>query len=106
MKLHWGCRWAIIGLLLSSCASVGQRFPTDRVLDLEPSTTTQGDVIAMFGQPWRTGYDDGFVAWTYARYGWSLFGGSTATDLVTRFDDRGILVSYSFSTTEDDRSRR
>ncbi|MCU0612816.1 MAG: hypothetical protein MUE60_13640 [Candidatus Eisenbacteria bacterium] len=94
-----------IGVLLMACAGVGHRFPADRVPDLAPGSTTQSDVIGMFGQPWRTGLDDGLVTWTHARYGWSLFGGSSATDLVTRFDDRGVLVSFSFNTTENQAPR-
>ncbi|MBN1423854.1 hypothetical protein JXA88_04790 [Candidatus Fermentibacteria bacterium] len=87
-------------VVVMACAGVGRRFAVDRVADLTPGVTTQADVINMLGQPWRTGLDNGLVTWTYARYRWSLFSGSSATDLVARFDDRGVLVSSTFNTTE------
>jgi hypothetical protein len=96
----------LLALLVIACASTGRSFATDRVADLVPGITTQNDVIRMFGQPWRTGIDSGLVTWTYARYSWSLFGGSSATDLVTRFDDHGVLISYTFNTTQGERADR
>ncbi len=86
--------------VLVACASVGHRFPFEKIGALVVGRTTQGEVREVFGPPWRVGYDDGRVTWTYARYAWSPFRGASATDLVVRFDEQGILVSYTYSTTE------
>ena len=62
--------------------------------------TTQSEIRSMFGEPWRTGLDDGQRTWTYGRYRYGLFSEPSTTDLVIRFDSGGVVVSYSFSTTE------
>lgn len=54
----------------------------------------------MFGEPWRTGIEDGKRTWTYAHYRYSLFGPEQTRDLLVRFDDEGNVVSYSYNTTQ------
>jgi hypothetical protein len=89
-------------LLAGGCASIGQDFPADRVADIEIGRTTRNEIVAIFGDPWRTGVEDGEVKWTYGRYRVGLFGGGRAKDLAVRFDGAGIVTSYSFNTTEPD----
>jgi hypothetical protein len=54
----------------------------------------------MFGSPWRVGIEDGRRTWTYGKYRYRLFSETSTQDLVVRFDDKGIVVSYTFNTTE------
>ena len=86
--------------VLCSCASVGREFPVTPVSDLRMGETTQAQIRAMFGEPWRVGVEDGRRTWTYGRYRYQLFGEPSTTDLVVRFDNKNVVVSYSFSTTE------
>jgi hypothetical protein len=72
------------------------------VSDVEIGKTTQVQVQAMFGDPWRVGVEDGERKWTYGRYRYSMFGGSRSKDQSVRFDDRGVVTSYSYNTTEAD----
>lgn len=88
-----------LALLLGACATVGHDFPVERVTDIRLHQTTQAEVRAMFGEPWRTGLEDGQVTWTYGKYRYALFSQASTTDLVLRFDDQGKVVSYSFNTT-------
>lgn len=90
-------------LLSSGCATVGHEFPVDMVGKIELGRTTQTQITELFGEPWRTGIEDGLKTWTYARYRYSLFGGTATTDLIVRFNAQGIVESYSFSTTEPER---
>ena len=53
----------------------------------------------MLGQPWRTGLEDGTPTWTYGYYKYNLIGESQTRDLVVRFDERGIVRSYTFNST-------
>jgi len=92
-------------LCAGGCASVGRDFPAERVPDIEIGATTRTQIRQMFGDPWRTGVEDGEVKWTYGRYRASLFGGGSAQDLAVRFDDAGVVTSYSFNTTEPDATR-
>jgi hypothetical protein len=54
----------------------------------------------MFGEPWRTGIEDGKRTWTYGKYKWSAFGDAETTDLVVRFNQDGTVSSYVYNTTE------
>ena len=87
-------------LSLSSCATVGRDFPAERVSEIRIHQTTRDEIRSMFGPPWRVGIEDGRQTWTYGRYLYRLFGETSTKDLVVRFDDRGIVASYSFNTTE------
>lgn len=90
----------VLVLLSGGCASIGHEFPADRVPQIEIGRTTRAQTVEMFGDPWRTGLEDGQVQWTWGRYRVSLFGGGQAKDLAIRFDERGVVTSYSFNTTK------
>lgn len=87
-------------LLFSGCASIGKDFPMQNVARIEIGITTQKQIIEMFGSPWRTGLESGQKTWTYGTYGYGLFQEKRATDLVIRFDEKNVVASYTFSTTE------
>jgi len=94
------CLFVMFFLLFSSCATVGKDFPVTEVTDIEIGKTTQKEIRIMFGSPWRTGIEDGQRTWTYGNYSYGLFNAKKAKDLVIRFDDKNVVVSYTFSTTE------
>jgi hypothetical protein len=89
----------LMGGLLSACIAVGRPFPPDRVPEIQLGKTTSTEIKRTFGTPWRTGLEDGMRTWTYARYLYSLFGGVKTRDLVIRFDERGVVTSYTFNST-------
>jgi hypothetical protein len=87
-------------LVLSACATAGRDFPASKVSDIQIGKTTQAQIEAMFGTPWRTGIEDGLRTWTYGKYRYSLFGQTSTEDLVIRFDKNNVVKSYTFNTTE------
>ena len=91
-----------ISLLFSliACANIGRDFDTSKVYNITIGKTTQADILAMFGQPWRVGIEDGILRWTYGRYHYSVFSEARTKDLVVRFDSKNIVTSYSFNTTD------
>jgi hypothetical protein len=91
---------AILILFLSGCATIGKDFPASKVSEIEIGITTQNEIRAMFGSPWRIGIEDGQRTWTYGNYSYSLFVEKKAKDLVIRFNDKNVVASYTFSTTE------
>jgi len=93
---------AAAGLLMVSagCATVGKEFPDENVRRIRIGVTTRAELKAMFGDPWRTGIENGTETWTYGRYKYRLLGQTDTKDLVVRFDDNGVVRSYSFNTTE------
>jgi hypothetical protein len=88
---------------LAGCATVGHPFPVERVPEIRIGGTTQAQIETMFGAPWRVGLEDGQTTWTYGRYKYKVFGEAETEDLVVRFDNAGVVASYSFNTTEHDK---
>lgn len=85
--------------LFYGCASVGRRFPVDRVAEITIGKTTKSEVRETFGAPWRTGIENGDKIWTYAKYKYRLFGKTDTEDLIIHFDNNGIVSSFLFNTT-------
>lgn len=86
-------------VLASGCATVGRDFPTHNVDQIRIDQTTRAEVQDMFGEPWRTGMEDGKRTWTYGKYRWSAFSDAETTDLVVRFNADGTVDSYVYNTT-------
>ena len=99
-----GIRAAIAaGLTLAAGAgsfSVGRSFPTEPLTRIQVGDTTRDDVRRWFGPPWRTGIEDGAPTWTYGQYRYALLGPARTRDLVLRFDDTGVVSSFTFNSTE------
>jgi SmpA/OmlA family protein len=87
-----------LALALAGCLTVGRDFPADRVKEIEIGHTTRDEVHRMFGEPWRTGLEDGRRTWTYGRYRYKLFGTTETRDLVVRYDANGVVASYTFNS--------
>lgn len=87
--------FAIIG-----CATIGHQFPSDAVSHITIGETTQDEIREFFGTPWRIGIEDGNRTWIYGYYRYKLFGDSITRDLVIRFNDKNVVISYSFNTNE------
>jgi hypothetical protein len=97
-------RITLATLLLSAvaCVSSGRDFPAAPIPNLKPGHTNQAQVRKAFGEPWRTGLEDGQRTWTYGQYRYSLFGAARARDLKLKFDPSGVLTTYTYSSTERD----
>jgi len=86
---------ATLSLPFTGCMpSTGRPFPVQQVRQIEIGTTTKAEVRQMFGDPWRTGVENGSRTYTYGEY--SI---KNTRDLVIRFDDKDIVKSYSFSSS-------
>ncbi len=91
---------AFTAAFAGGCATVGHEFPSSGVAQIRMGQTTQQQVKELFGEPWRTGVEDGRPTWTYGRYRYKLFGETQTKDLIVRFDEQSRVHSYTFSTTE------
>lgn len=92
----------LTGLLstqMTGCFTVGQEFAATRVPEIKVGQTRKQDITEMFGTPWRSGLEDGRPTWTYGIYKYALFGATDSQDLLVRFDNQGIVRSYTFSST-------
>lgn len=86
-------------LALAGCLAVGRTFPLESVAEIRLGETTREEVRSTFGEPWRTGLEDGLQTWTYGHYRLALFGGVRSRDLVVRFDAQGLVASYTFNVS-------
>lgn len=98
--------FAAASLGLSGCANVGREFPTAYVSTIKIGQTTREDIRNTFGEPWRTGMEDGRRTWTYGDYRYSAFGPEKTRDLVVKFDDQGKVVSYTYNSTYPEDQKR
>ena len=100
----WPASIALLtGVLLfwaAGCMTAGRNFPTAPVREIETGQTTKRQIRDMFGPPWRVGIENGQTTWTYGKYRYRLFGHSSTTDLVIKFDKTGHVASYTYNTTE------
>lgn len=86
--------------LVAGCATIGQEFNVAAVDQIVIGETTRTDIEQLFGPPWRVGVEDGHPTWTYGHYKYKLFGRAKTRDLVIRFDERNVVRSYTFNSTE------
>ena len=87
--------FAALSLPFAGCMpSVGRPFPVNQVRQIEIGTTTKAEIRNLFGEPWRTGIEDGFRTYTYGEYSVKM-----SRDLVIRFDAQDVVKSYSFSSS-------
>ena len=85
-----------LSLPVTGCMpTVGKAFPVYKVRQIEVEKTTMAEIREMFGEPWRTGLENGGRTWTYGEYGVNI-----SRDLVIRYDDLNVVKSYSFSSSE------
>jgi hypothetical protein len=87
-------------LSASGCATVGHEFPAGQVQAIRIGESTQNEILASFGNPYRKGIDNGLKTWTYANYVYKLVGESETEDLVIKFDKKGVVSSYSYNSSK------
>ena len=89
-----------ISLFTSGCVTLGKDFPEANVSVIKIGQTTKNEIRKLFGSPWLSGIQDGELVWTYGNYDYSLFSKREAKDLVIQFDEKGVVTTYTFSTTD------
>ena len=94
MKIVW---LSAVLLGSSACATVGNEFPPDSASKLVIGKTTRAEVEKELGQPYRTGLDSGDKTSSYLYYRVGLFINAVTKDLTIRFDDHGVVKSYTYN---------
>lgn len=89
----------LLALALGACAglTLGRDFPSPTRDTIQNGVTAKADLVRLFGEPTQVGLDDGDPTWTW------LFVRRTADQeltkqLTVRFDPRGVVKSYSFTS--------
>ena len=107
MKSHPKSRpWiaaAVVATALGAagCISAGRNFSAAPVRRIEKGMTTKEDIEKLFGEPFRTGLDDGYESWTYMYNRWTPFARMRSKDLYLVFNKDGTVRTYTFNSNLD-----
>ncbi|MDH5763478.1 MAG: hypothetical protein OEZ51_10875 [Nitrospinota bacterium] len=96
----------ILGVLLLclswtvGCGTVGKDFDIDAAQTIENGKTTREDIAVMFGEPFKTGIQNGFPIWIYEQNKYKVIGKDSSKGLIVEFDHKGIVRHHSVSSNE------
>ena len=92
-------RYLIFVFLLTGCATVGSQFNFQGPNSISMGETTRNDIVRLYGEPFRAGYNNGGLVWTYGLYTYRLFGPTETKDLQIVFDKKGFVKDYTYATS-------
>jgi outer membrane protein assembly factor BamE (lipoprotein component of BamABCDE complex) len=78
---------------------VGADFPSPTKDMIQTGKTTKTNLLRFFGEPYQVGIDSGDLTWRWF-YAQKYSGGEISKDLTVRFDDKGVVKSYSFNSND------
>ena len=81
------------------CASVGKKFDSKRVKNIENNVTTQLEILDWFGVPLKEGTENGYTMWTYQNDKWRMLGEAESKALVILFDEKNKVKAYRYEST-------
>ena len=92
----------LVGIILISngCGASGKSFNTSKVESIVNGITTRSDIEKMFGEPFKTGIQNGQPIWVYEDHYYSIIRGETSKDLIIIFSPDGIVQSYQFMSSK------
>ena len=98
MKRSLSLTVLMVVLLLTGCVSVGREFPTPTQEMIKNGVTTGVELVQRFGSPTHVGIENGDQTWSWVYVSASGLGQPLSKELRVRFDDRGVVKSYSYSS--------
>jgi len=91
-----------IGIILISngCGTAGKSFDTSTARTILNGTTTRSEIKKIFGEPFKTGVQNGQPVWTYENHHYSILSDDTSEDLIIIFSSDGIVQSHQFMSSK------
>ena len=91
-----------IGIILISngCGTAGKSFDTSNTSTILNGTTTRSDIKKIFGEPFKTGIQNGQPVWVYEKHYYSILRDETSEDLIIIFNSDGIVQSHQFMSSK------
>jgi outer membrane protein assembly factor BamE (lipoprotein component of BamABCDE complex) len=86
-------------LLLAGCISVGEEFRTPTAEMIKNGVTTRAELLQLFGSPTQVGIEDGDQTWTWVYVRAGGFGRSLSKELHVTLNERGVVKSYSYTSS-------
>ena len=92
----------VVGIFLISngCGAVGKSFNTSKIESIVNETSTRADIKKMFGEPFKTGIQNGQPIWIYEDNHYSIIREEASKDLIIIFNPDGIVQSYQFMSSK------
>lgn len=84
------------------CGTVGKDFDIAKAQTIENGKTTKVDIAMMFGEPFKTGIQNGHSIWIYERNKYKALGDDTSKSLTVEFDDNGVVRNHSIISNQPD----
>ena len=87
-----------IVLVMSGCGTAGKNFNSSKVKSIVNGTTTQADIKKIFGEPFKTGLQNGKIIWIYENHHYSIINKNTSKDLIIILSPDAIVESHQFTS--------
>ena len=92
----------LLGLLLAlgGCGTAGKNFNESKILKIANGTTTRAEVRKMFGEPFKTGTQNGLPVWVYEYNHYHAIKDDKSRSLVVVFGSNGVVQSHQFMSSD------
>ena len=86
--------------ILGGCASAGKNFDESKISKIANGITTRAELRKMFGEPFKTGVQNGQPVWVYEYNLYDAVNNDTSKDLIIVFGPNGLVQSHQFMSNE------
>ena len=87
-------------LFVCSCGTTGKNFNDSLYKNIVVGTTNHKEVQAMFGPPFKKGFQNGFKTWTYEYNFYNALGDNITKDMIIVFTQSGVVKSHQMMTNQ------
>ena len=87
-------------LLPSGCGTAGKSFNASKIGSIVNGTTTRSDIKKIFGEPFKTGIQNGQPIWVYEDHHYSIISNDSSKDLIIIFGPNGVVQSHQFMSSK------
>ena len=92
----------LVGIILlpGGCGTAGKSFNTSKIGSIVNGTTTRSDIKKIFGEPFKTGIQNGQPIWVYEDHHYSIINNNSSKDLIIVFGPNGVVQSHQFMSSK------
>tara|TARA_B000000460_G_scaffold11433_1_gene8222 strand:- start:243 stop:554 length:312 start_codon:yes stop_codon:yes gene_type:complete len=87
-------------LLPGGCGTAGKSFNASKIGSIVNGTTTRLDIKKIFGEPFKTGIQNGQPIWVYEDHHYSIISNDSSKDLIIIFGPNGVVQSHQFMSSK------
>ena len=87
-------------LLPGGCGTAGKSFNASKIGSIVNGTTTRSDIKKIFGEPFKTGIQNGQPIWVYEDHLYSIISNDSSKDLIIIFGPNGVVQSHQFMSSK------